>query len=454
MAARFADVVNVKDYGAVGDGVTDDTTAIQAALTAAGSNRTVFLGGAQYRVSQVIISGVSGLTIDGGGGMLIGLASGTYTSVLLITNSTNIRVRNLTIHGAYNANYGAGALVTGGAGGTSRAYFSQVDVIGARRGWRFGDEADVDKQCSEISIVGGSTYGTPTVIEAAGTQTVASFHGTQIISDWNGWPDQTLPAYVVLAKGAYVSMVGGEATITGTTGWTAFQSQPIASVTYGNQYGAIVANGTQIESASQIATTANPGALAAPVGGMIAIHRGFGYHAANAFPFAQTDATFPGRIEILDSNFYAGVARTQPNIQAGSTSTTIVTDETSFGTNFLVATNPNAFVSGKLYLRRTARGPGGLAPSVSADRGDASQTLAVGTDAPIQRWATALTANRTVTLSTTGAVNGDTFRVVRTGLGAFTLDVGGLKTIPAGTAAFVDVSYNGSAWVLAGYGAL
>jgi hypothetical protein len=90
---------------------------------------------------------------------------------------------------------------------------------------------------------------------------------------------------------------------------------------------------------------------------------------------------------------------------------------------------------------------------VSGDRGDTDQTLTVG-DHPIQRWASTLTANRTITLSTTGAVGGSTFRVVRTGLGAFTLDVGGLRTIPSATAAFVDVAYNGSAWVLTAYGTL
>lgn len=91
---------------------------------------------------------------------------------------------------------------------------------------------------------------------------------------------------------------------------------------------------------------------------------------------------------------------------------------------------------------------------VSADRGDASVTLVVGVDAPTQRFDTALTANRTATLSTTKAGNGDRFRVVRTGLGAFTLDVGGLKTIPSATAAFVDVEFDGTTWRLTGYGAL
>ena len=86
--------------------------------------------------------------------------------------------------------------------------------------------------------------------------------------------------------------------------------------------------------------------------------------------------------------------------------------------------------------------------------GDADVTLYALRNAPVQRYATALTANRTVTLSTTGAYHGAHFRVVRTGLGAFTLDVGGLKTIGSATAAFVDVIYNGSAWVLAGYGTL
>lgn len=91
---------------------------------------------------------------------------------------------------------------------------------------------------------------------------------------------------------------------------------------------------------------------------------------------------------------------------------------------------------------------------IGADRGDASVTLKAGVDSVVQRWATTLTASRTVTLSTSGAQAGDRFRIVRTGLGSFTLAVGSLKTIPSATAAFVDVEYDGTAWVLTGYGAL
>lgn len=93
-------------------------------------------------------------------------------------------------------------------------------------------------------------------------------------------------------------------------------------------------------------------------------------------------------------------------------------------------------------------------PMLSADRGDANVTLTVAGDDPVQRFATTLTANRTVTLSTTGAVRGDNFRIVRTGLGSFTLAVGSLKTIPSATAAFVDVAFDGTNWVLTGYGTL
>jgi len=86
--------------------------------------------------------------------------------------------------------------------------------------------------------------------------------------------------------------------------------------------------------------------------------------------------------------------------------------------------------------------------------GDKDTSLTVGIQPKTLNVTAALTANRTCTLVTTNAINGDKFRIVRTGLGAFTYDVGGLKTIANSTAAFVDVEFNGSAWILTGYGDL
>lgn len=92
--------------------------------------------------------------------------------------------------------------------------------------------------------------------------------------------------------------------------------------------------------------------------------------------------------------------------------------------------------------------PSGVASVVSTNRGDTSPTLTSGVDSTVQIFSSNLTANRTITLATAGAKNGDEFTIVRSGLGLFTLDVGGLKTIASATASSVTVVYDGSAWRL------
>lgn len=123
----------------------------------------------------------------------------------------------------------------------------------------------------------------------------------------------------------------------------------------------------------------------------------------------------------------------------------------------------NVFVGitgNKLFNSPSAKIFGDIAEQggTSADRGDASATLTAGADEVEQRWDTTLTANRSITLTTTAATvyHGAKFRIVRTGLGAFTLAVGSVKTIPSGTAAWVEVTYSSTAgaWVLSGYGTL
>jgi hypothetical protein len=73
LANRFADIINVKDFGAVGDGVADDTAAIQGALTFAltsGKRSVVFLPSGNYRVTNTLtISSIDSGIIGSGSGI-------------------------------------------------------------------------------------------------------------------------------------------------------------------------------------------------------------------------------------------------------------------------------------------------------------------------------------------------------------------------------------------------
>jgi hypothetical protein len=95
-----------------------------------------------------------------------------------------------------------------------------------------------------------------------------------------------------------------------------------------------------------------------------------------------------------------------------------------------------------------------LGVGCTADVGDAAKTLQARVDSETQIWATTLTADRAVSLSTTGAYAGAKFHIARPAAGAFNLNVGTgpLKALAADT--WCEVTYDGSAWALTKYGAL
>ena len=90
---RFADVVNVKDFGAVGDGITDDTVAIQAAIDSVG--KTVFLPSGTYLIKNTLViskvielegTPTSTLLYKGANGECIKVAAGVDTQNVLLYN--------------------------------------------------------------------------------------------------------------------------------------------------------------------------------------------------------------------------------------------------------------------------------------------------------------------------------------------------------------------------------
>jgi hypothetical protein len=67
LAQASGKVLNVKDLGARGDGVTDDTAAIQAAINAAPKGATIYFPVGIYTVSNVLVNNRSGLSFVGEG---------------------------------------------------------------------------------------------------------------------------------------------------------------------------------------------------------------------------------------------------------------------------------------------------------------------------------------------------------------------------------------------------
>ena len=105
-----ASKVNVRDYGAIGDGVADDTAALQAALEAAATKGPIcFVPAGHYRVDGAL-SVPPGVTLAGASGgaphsehpigtvLLAFGGRGQPDAPPLITLKPNAVIRNLTIH--------------------------------------------------------------------------------------------------------------------------------------------------------------------------------------------------------------------------------------------------------------------------------------------------------------------------------------------------------------------
>lgn len=100
LANRAAQVFNVKDYGAVGDNSTNDTTAIDAAIAAAKTAKgAVYFPAGIYKTSTISITNAAGLTLYGDGIGVSVIKTITASQVLHIYTSTNVNIYHLTFDG-------------------------------------------------------------------------------------------------------------------------------------------------------------------------------------------------------------------------------------------------------------------------------------------------------------------------------------------------------------------
>lgn len=128
-------IFNVKSYGAMGDGTTNDYAAIQTAITAAEvAGGTVLFPAGTYRTnSELTASSTRKLTIKGNGptGTVI-RAGAAITSVLNITGTVNLE--DFTLDGNLLAQYAGRA----SGGGCSECVFTRIVFTHAKKdGWYF-----------------------------------------------------------------------------------------------------------------------------------------------------------------------------------------------------------------------------------------------------------------------------------------------------------------------------
>jgi hypothetical protein len=107
---KLAQYVSVEDFGAVGDGVTNDTTAIQAAITSLVSGQTLMFS-KNYKITAALtITNKSRVRLSGKGRVFFsGAPSGDYIFTMIGTID-NLEIDSLTLEGDNNIAYSQGAI--------------------------------------------------------------------------------------------------------------------------------------------------------------------------------------------------------------------------------------------------------------------------------------------------------------------------------------------------------
>jgi hypothetical protein len=128
---RLKDRITIKDFGAVGDGVADDTAAIQAAITALGANGgQVYLPQGTYKVSSTInipLATWKPVLLSGAANTLI---VSTHNGTVFNDSTGNARFENIRFDGPGLANVNAKAIVSVMSQGWVRGCYFQDYRVG------------------------------------------------------------------------------------------------------------------------------------------------------------------------------------------------------------------------------------------------------------------------------------------------------------------------------------
>ncbi|MFN3826936.1 MAG: glycosyl hydrolase family 28-related protein [Micavibrio sp.] len=134
---KFSDVVSVKDFGAVGDGLTDDTLALQQALTA---HSSVFLPTGTYLITAPLYLDEKQALYGVGQSSVIKAQNNSFISIEVVAGSACLA--NFRIEGGL-----IGIRLAGRTGPCVQNLIAGLQIVGANTGLQLDGYDDPDKPC-------------------------------------------------------------------------------------------------------------------------------------------------------------------------------------------------------------------------------------------------------------------------------------------------------------------
>lgn len=179
---KLSDMVSVKDFGAVGDGLTDDTIAIQNALLASNS---IYLPNGSYLITSVIELTSSKSLIGLGQGSVLKCQSNAFNAIEM--NGKGITIHNIRIEGG-----DAAIKLYGRTSECTQNIVSAVQIVGANVGIMLDGYTDTNKPCywnsfNDVLIEQPLTHGVHLTKSGAGdTPNANRFHKVRVYSKGAG----------------------------------------------------------------------------------------------------------------------------------------------------------------------------------------------------------------------------------------------------------------------------
>ena len=213
---KFADLISIKDFGAVGDGLSDDTLAIQQALSA---HYNVFVPEGTYLITAPITLSYGQSLFGAGRASAIKCQSTSFNAINVPASFT--RIADLKIEGG-----AVGIAMSGGTAECVQNSVTDVTIIGADIGIRLDGGDNSSYPCywnnfNRILVEQPGTHGVHLTLSGAGdTPNANHFHSVRVYSKG---ADTTGAGFYIEDGGNMNTFIDCEANVNGPTAQACFR---------------------------------------------------------------------------------------------------------------------------------------------------------------------------------------------------------------------------------------